>query len=130
MGALKIGADATGRFAVSSQFEKDRDINENEKKIAEHFLSVIKETEPGVIVSIERRARAYLSLCYEGGDFLRFKYTDRARWLSIDSWAVKLSVDDPRFIDQENKKARHWKATLSDLSDISKFDDLVIAACR
>lgn len=127
MNGIKLQLDEAGRFTVTSQFEKDLEINEDEKKIAEHFYNLIGEAAP---ISLERRSSSYLSLCLGGDDFLRFKYTDRAKWIALDSWAVKINDDNPLFISQKNKKQRFWKAELSDLSDALLFDDLVITVIR
>ena len=128
MGVITLGFDSSSGAFVKSQFDKDLNINDDEKHIANHFMSVIFDKHPSATLSIEQRSNNYISLCSGRYDFLRFKYTDRARWLSIDAIPAQISEDDPRFSAQTNKRARHWKAKIKDLSELSSFDDLVIAA--
>lgn len=110
----------------------DTSLNANayEIAIAEHFISVIKADKPDANPVLQRRSQSYLSLCLGDNDFLRIKYTDRTKWISIDSWAAQLEDEDPLFIAHENKRQRHWKAKLDDISDVERFDALVVKACQ
>lgn len=125
MNGISIGIDG-----VRSQFDKELNATREELQVAQHFIEIIRNRKPGVPVALERRADNYLSLCSGVNDFLRLKYTDRARWVSIDAEPAGLSADDPRFAAQKNKNQRHWKASLRDLSDLAGFDDAVVAACQ
>ena len=130
MGAINIGIDENGKLYVHSQFEKKLNANEEELLIAEHFVSAIARAKPDVSVSLERRSENYLSLCVSENDFLRFKYSERAKWISIDTTYLNLSEDDLRFAAQKNKRQRHWKAIICDLSELADYDELVVMACR
>lgn len=128
MGIISIGFDESKGPYIQSAFNKELGMNENEKYIADHFISVVIENESSANISIERRSDNYLSLCSGRYDFLRFKYSDRARWLSIDAASAKIEEDDPRFTAQKNKRTRHWKSNIHDLTEINNFDELVLAA--
>ena len=130
MNGIRVGLDENGKLYVCSQFDKELNANDDELLIAEHFVAVITAVKPDAIIELDRRSDNYLSLCFGENDFLRFKYSERARWLSIDTTYLDLSEDDPRFAAQKNKKQRHWKATIEDMSALVNFDGLVISACR
>lgn len=110
----------------------DEALNANayELAIAEHFIAVIKAQKPDMNPILMRRSQSYLSLCQGRNDFLRIKYTDRARWISIDSWGAELEEDNELFAAQANKRQRHWKAKLNNIDDIGLFDNYVIKACK
>lgn len=99
-----------------------------EEKIAEHYSNVILNVYPGAEITFEDRSENYRSLCVNGTDIMRFKYTKNTQWISIDAWSSGLSKDDPRFADHANKAQRHWKAHIKSLNDLSAFDDAVVAA--
>ena len=117
-----------GVLTVKSQFDKDLNASEDDLLISEHFISGIKSKYPDASVSLERRSDNYLSLCCGPNDFLRFKYTPRARWLSVAALNLDISPDDPRFAAQKNKGVRFWKANICDISDLDRFDDVVISS--
>ena len=83
-------------------------------------------------VVIERRSDDYLSVVCENNDFLRFKLTPRTKWLSLNlpRDLRKQYESDDLFAAQKKKSTIHWKATITDASDVDKFKDLIIAACR
>lgn len=129
MNGISISFDSENGVFVSSQFEKELSMNDDEQKIAEHFIAVIRAAAPAAPLSLERRSADYVSLCVGVNDFLRFKYTPRARWLSIDTIGLCVPPDDSRFSAQKNKNQRFWKAKIDNISNLSAFDDLVIASC-
>jgi len=111
---------------------RDDELNANayELAIADHFIAVIKERKPEANPVLERRSQSYLSLCLGENDFLRIKFSDRAKWISIDSYGTGLDREDPLFAEHENKNQRHWKVKLRDISDVEKYDEYVIKACK
>lgn len=125
---ITIGVNADDGAFVTSDFDKKLSINDNEKRIVQHFIDVIRGVYPGSAVTVEQRSNDYISLCCGQGDFLRVKYSDRARWLSVAVCGLDISPDDPRFAAQTKKTARFWKGNVPDLSAISLFDDVAIAS--
>jgi DNA polymerase-3 subunit epsilon len=105
-------------------------LSPEEERIVGYVLDLIKKNKPGFSVSVERRSSDYVSVCLGYNDFLRLKYTSRAKWLSIDAWGAGLNDTDPLYDLQTNKNQRHWKASLSSVNDISKFDSAILAACK
>jgi len=83
-------------------------------------------------VVIERRSDDYLSVVCENNDFLRFKLTPRTKWLSLNlpRDLRKQYESDDLFAAQKKKSAIHWRVTITDASDVDKFKDLIVAACR
>ncbi len=82
-------------------------------------------------ITVEHRTDSYVSIVYEQNDFLRYKYTDKAKWISIrmnksDSAANK---DNPLFSAQANKNQLHWKAKINSLDDLVMFKDFIIHSC-
>lgn len=80
---------------------------------------------------LERRSDNYLSLVLGSNDFLRFKYSKRAKWISLD---LPLNLREYNqhnsiFDAQKNKGQRHWKALISSLDDLDAMADLIIASC-
>ena len=128
MNGVTIGFNPEGGVYVTSQFEKDLNASPDDMRIADHFIDLIRQRSPAAALTLERRADDYLSLCAGEMDFLRFKYTSRARWISIDVSGLDVQADDPRFAAQKNKNQRFWKASIVDLSDLPSFDDTVFAA--
>jgi len=130
MGYLNFEFDyETGTLHVDSLSRKSLNMNDDETTVAEHFITVIHNAAPDIPVRIERRSNDYVSLFTGEFDFLRFKYSPRSRWLSVDTFGLNLSPDDIRFAAQKKKTARHWKAEIKDLSALQEFDDLVISSC-
>lgn len=130
MNGIAFGIDENGKTFVKSQFDKSLDATPEELQIANHFIEILKIRKPDTPVVLKRRSDIYLSLCSGDNDFLRFKYTSRSRWISVDADSANLSAEDPRFSAQKDKGQRHWKANISDLSALSSFDQNVVDACR
>ena len=118
---LKYGSPVRG----DSQKELNPTSEEND------FLSIILPLLPSDVV-LERRSHSYLSLLYDRNDFLRFKLTSRAKWLSlfIPPELREKYKDSPLFTDQKKKSLLHWKAKLSSLDDVEKYKELIVASCR
>ena len=105
--------------------EKDLDASEDDLKIIEHFTNVIRDhfgSSDDLVA--KRRSLDYISLFRNNRDILRFKYTERTKWLSFAIEDHYVSPDDPRFEAQKDKSQRFWKASISSLSDLSDFDDV------
>ena len=122
MGGIELGINQDGVLHVTSQFHKELNINSDERTLADHFISVISQHDDVSAVSVERRSSNYLSICVNGFDFLRFKFTDQARWISIDVTDLDIPEDDARFVAQTNKNQRFWKAAIKDLESLDQFD--------
>lgn len=120
----------TGEVTIDSVFNKELNINKDEQKlvgIVLSFLSADKAKE----VRLERRSKNYITMFYKNNDFLRFKYTERAKWISLDL-PYELSstnMDNPLFAAQANKNQIHWRADLNSLNDLNLLKDFIVASC-
>lgn len=128
MGIITIGIDQNGPF-VSSLLHKELTMTPEEKQIMEHFIGLLKNEEPDIVLQVEQRSSNYVSLCKDMNDFLRVKWTDRSHWISV---AVPSGhpEDDLLFAAQKNKKQRHWKAELRSLDELSAFDAIVLEVIK
>lgn len=120
--------DMIAEYVGESNSDKESGLDEG--SVADHFISVIHSVCPDAKITLEHRSENYLSFCVNDIDVLRIKYTDRAKWISVDAWRFDLNENDPRFSIQNNKSQRHWKAQISGISDLDMFDDLFIAAYK
>ena len=121
LGSIQISVDSSNHINITTQFDKALNANEQEIVIADHFITLIQEKCPDTPLKLERRSENYLSLCFNRLDLVRFKYTERAKWVSIDADLAKVSADNPLFEAQKNKRVRHWKAKIENLTAISDF---------
>ena len=128
MGIITIGIDQNGPF-VSSLLHKELTMTSEEKQIMEHFIRLIKNEEPDIVLQVEQRSSNYASLCKDMNDFLRVKWTDHSHWISIAAPSGH-PEDDPLFAAQKNKRQRHWKAELRSLDELSDFDAIVLEAIK
>lgn len=82
-------------------------------------------------LAIEHRSDSYLSVVIGYNDFLRFKYSSRAKWISLDlpPEIAAIHQNNPVFAAQKNKNQRHWKANISSLNDLDSISELINAAC-
>ena len=70
MGIITIGIDQNGPF-VSSLLHKELTMTPEEKQIMEHFIGLLKNEEPDIVLQVEQRSSNYASLCKDMNDFLR-----------------------------------------------------------
>lgn len=119
-------------FSISSSFNKDLNMSPLEKDASEIFMSLICDSVDCSKVHFERKSDSYISMIYgEYNDFLRFKISERTKWLSIrlckeDCYA---NIENPLFSAQKNKKQFHWKSQFSSLSDLENYKSFLINAC-
>ncbi len=121
----------TKSVSVDSVFDKELNINDDEKKLAQIVLSFITPPEISKSIQLERRSKNYISMIFGNNDFLRFKYSERAKWISL-RLPYELSstnIDNPLFSAQKNKKQFHWRADIKSLDDLYLLKDFIIASC-
>jgi len=133
-GAISISYDSkNGSFSISSG-HGNPEINEDEKALFENVQEILKD-HPGLSKSkLEKRSSNYTSIvCGSEGwsDFMRFKFSPRAKWISIRiaNEDVDAYRENPLFDAQKNKNQAHWKAAISSVNDVFKFSDLIKNAC-
>lgn len=113
--------------AVRGDWEKELNPSADECEFLSRVLSFLPVT-----VSVERRSNDYISVICENNDFLRFKLSPRTKWLSLNlpSELRPDYIESPLFAAQKKKNVVHWKATLSAVSDVDAYKDLIISSCR
>lgn len=102
-----------------------------EKEFCRRLLEEISRSVDTDKISLVKNSDSYTSVCYGEGaatDFLRFKLTDRTKWmsLSIAKKDKKENENNPFFAAQKNKNQRHWKAQLINIDDFIPYVDLII----
>lgn len=101
----------------------------------EKFYNILLETLSDEVdiskISLQKNSDSYTSVCYKegiGADFLRFKLTERTRWmsLSIANEDVDKYRDDLFFAAQKNKNQRHWRANLVNIDSFVPYKQLIV----
>lgn len=130
-GVITIGYDFENNKIILNQ-PREVSLNPIEERAVEAFLSFFPASEiPNI--HLEKMSDNYTSVFYgETNDFLRFKFTDRTKWLSIrlSPEDMKKNLCNPLFAAQSNKKQLHWKAKISDLSELDNFKSFILNACN
>lgn len=117
---------------ISSSFDKELNMSDLEEEFYNSILELLSDTIDTSLIRVERRSDAYVSAIYgENNNFLRFKLSDKTKWISIfltfDD--KKDNMDNPLFEAQKNKKQFHWKSKLSNSKDYSVYKQFLINSC-
>ena len=126
---IEISIDNLLKYGSAVRASWQKELNPTDEE--DDFLSRLLPLLPQDVI-VERRSDDYLSVVCGNNDFLRFKLTPRTKWLSLNLPRDMRAQyeNNPLFAAQNKKTAIHWKATLAGVSDIDKFKDLIVAACR
>lgn len=84
------------------------------------------------LIQIRKTNSSYTSVFYgDYNDFVRFKLTDRTKWISIriPHTERNIYIDSPLFVSQKNKNQLHWKTIISSIDDLHQFQELLIKSC-
>ena len=121
----------TVEATVSSSFDKELSMNDEETQAFEIFKSLLSDSVDMSKITIERRSYDYLSVFFGKNDFLRFRFSPRTKWLSIRLAFPDRApnMENPLFAAQKNKKQSHWKSKVDSLDDLPKYKDFLVAAC-
>lgn len=128
---IVIGVDKTGNPFAGIE-EKELNANENELLLYQKIIEIVSRCRDIGKLHLERRSDSYLSVFYgEVNDFLRFKYTDRTKWVTIliAPEDRQKYIDSPLFSAQKNKKQLQWKCKLNSLDDIDALAEIIINSC-
>lgn len=129
-GVITIGYDFESNEIILNQ-PREVSLNPIEKRAVEIILGFFPASEVSKI-HLEKLSDNYTSVFYgDANDFLRFKFTDRTKWLSIrlSSKDKEENLFNPLFSAQSNKKQLHWKAKISDLSELNNFKPFILGSC-
>ncbi len=121
----------TKTLSIDSIFDKELNINDDEKNMLQIILSFITPPEIAESIRLERRSNNYISMFYGNNDFLRFKYSERTKWISLrlPRNLAKSNVENPLFSAQSNKNQQHWRANINCFDDLYLLKDFIITSC-
>lgn len=121
----------TKSVSVDSVLDKELNINDDEKDVIKIIFSFLTPQENLDNFSIERRSNNYISIFFGKNDFLRLKYSERAKWISLrlPRSLAKNNIENPLFAAQSNKNQQHWRADIKSLDDLYLLKDFIIASC-
>lgn len=102
-----------------------------EKDFVDRLSDILSSCSNFNELQIVQRSSNYLTVLAGMNDFLRFKYSHNAKWITLDlpRELVVQNKDNPLFAAQKNKAQRHWKAMLSSLDDLDAMKDFILASC-
>lgn len=132
MGVINIGFDFENQCFVFGADEKKLVLTIEEQQLLEIVMGFLSDNIDISMVGIEKRSNDYTSVVYGGlNDFMRFKYTDRTKWVSLrlPFDVAADNMENPLFDAQKNKKQLHWKAKLNSLDDLEALKPYIIASC-
>lgn len=121
-----------GKIVIKlDEHEKELSINEDEvtlaNRVLNHLVSLGVDADKLVV---KQNTTSYATISYRGNSFdwdlIRFKYTNRAKWVSvsISSKERKEYEDNPLFAAQKNKRQAMWKARIESIEDVDCFADI------
>lgn len=107
------------------------ELSKFEADFVDKIASILQHHPAYSSLVIERRSKDYLGVVIGWNDFMRFKYSDRAKWVSLDlpKDIADANRDNPIFAAQRNKAQRHWKAYISSLDDLDGLAPFITASC-
>lgn len=107
-------------------------LTDKEIVLIETVKKIIADTPYVNLFGIDRRSKGYITLLCGNNDFMRFNYSARAFWISLDIPLdiKKRNIDSPLFSAQINKRQRHWKSSITSIDEIDKLKDFIIASYR
>lgn len=114
-----------GRLSVSLiGSNKALDLNENEAMLASMIIeTLVNEGVNSDRLDIVRKSNDYATVVYHGCEWdsglARFKFTERAKWVSVPIPNSKIEQlnNNPIFSAQKNKKQLLWKSKISAIED-------------
>lgn len=130
--SIKIGYDSkSNTFYLSSMFEKELNTTPFESEAIKKIIALLPDSVDNNKLRIERRSNSYISIFYGNNDFLRLKFSEKTKWISIrlSQEDMKLNLNNPLFAAQTNKNQFHWKARVSSIDELEQFRPFLISSC-
>lgn len=129
---IQIGFDFEKKEIIVGEPVKELCLSPEEENLVEIVMGYLTDSVDVSMLGLEKRSNDYTTFVYGGmNDFLRFKYSSRAKWISLRLPAAiqKDNLENPLFAAQRNKRQLHWKSSLSSLSDLEALKPFIIASC-
>ena len=91
----------------------------------------------GTVINIDklgvtRKSDSYATIVLHGNhwdfDFVRFKFTDRTKWIALNlSKADREAYKDDALFEAQKKKTQiQWKSALQSIEDLPKYKNLMV----
>ena len=114
--------------------ERDINLNDDEKSFVAIIFDMLKDNVDVSKLRVTRKSDNYATIEVQKSDYffdlIRFKYTERTKWISIllcNNDREKYS-GDPLFEAQKKKTQFHWKSKMNSLNDLYKYKELLVNA--
>lgn len=123
MSEIRIEA-SDGKLSISLSDNKALNLNDDEVKLASTIIAALVSA--GINkdrLDVVRKSNDYATIVHRGkewdSDLARFKYTPRAKWVSVPIPESKVGQlkDSPMFAAQKNKKQLLWKSKIAAVDD-------------
>lgn len=121
---IQIGFDFEKKEIIVGEPVKELCLSPEEENLVEIVMGYLADSVDVSMLGLEKRSNDYTTFVYGGiNDFLRFKYSSRAKWISLRLPAAiqKDNLENPLFSAQKNKKQLHWKRLMDYLPSTSKI---------
>ena len=114
----------------TNQLYKDFSLSDKEVEVIEIVKSFISSSELYSDFGIARRSDNYISILCGENDFMRFKASPRAFWVSLrlPFALADENRDNPLFAAQANKNQFHWKCSITSVDELEKIKDFIVAS--
>lgn len=121
-----------GRTVIElNEHEKELNINEDEMVLANRVLNRLASLglDADKLV-VKQNTTSYATISYRGNSFdwdlMRFKYTNRAKWVSVSISSKERNEyeNSSIFAAQKNKKQAMWKAQIESVEDVDRLADI------
>jgi hypothetical protein len=118
-----------------SHYGEERDINLNEEEI--QAVNLIFEMLEDTVIDIDklevtRKSDSYATIVLRGNDwdydFVRFKFTDKTKWIALNLSKADRAVykADALFEAQKKKTQIQWKSVLQSIEELPKYKKLIV----
>lgn len=118
-----------------SQYGEELNINLNEEET--QAIKLILEMLEDTVINIEklevtRKSESYATIVLRGNDwdfdFVRFKFTDKTKWISLNlSKADRVAYKDDALFEAQKKKTQiQWKSVLQSNGELPNYKNLMV----
>ena len=129
---IQFKFDSLTHELLSTHEDKLVSLNSYEKEALKLIYEMLVSKVDLSAITLKKNSDSYTSIFRgEYNDFVRFKITDRTKWISIRITESDrdLYCNSPLFIAQKNKNQLHWKAKINSVDEIHNFKSLIINSC-
>jgi hypothetical protein len=125
--------DSRIRFVTHYGEERDINLNEEETEAVKLIFEMLEGTDVNIEkLQVTKKSDSYATIVLRGHewdfDLVRFKFTDRTKWIALNLSKADREVyrDDALFEAQKKKTQIQWKSVLQSIDDLPKYKDLIV----